>query len=401
MHTARWICCQLGAREHYAVARALHRHEALELLVTDIWVRPKNPFRKLNPSLHARSHAGLDTANVYATNLASMAFELRAKVSDLDSWTRIIARNQWFQKTAVAKLARIDTGHTSRTVIAYSYAALDIFKLARARGWRTVLGQIDPGPLEDRIVAQLYEESPSYRGQLERPPARYWADWREECALADRIVVNSLWSQAALVDDGVPVEKIKVVPLAYEEPQATTAFQREYPLEFSPSRPLRVLFLGLINLRKGIGPILDAVRMLRGEPVEFWFVGPQQVSIPADLRDDPQVRWLGSVPHDDTARFYREADIFVFPTFSDGFGLTQLEAQAWKLPIVATEYCGKVVEDGKNGWLLPEINADVIATIVRRCRADPVRLQEFSANSGRAERFDLAYVGKQWLNALA
>ena len=100
------------------------------------------------------------------------------------------------------------------------------------------------------------------------------------------------------------------------------------------------------------------LRLLRGEPIEFWFVGPIQISIPADLRDDPKVHWIGSVPHEGTARFYRDADIFLFPTFSDGFGLTQLEAQAWKLPLIATKFCGDVVEDGINGWLLPDITAD-------------------------------------------
>ena len=73
-------------------------------------------------------------------------------------------------------------------------------------------------------------------------------------------------------------------------------FRRKYPAKFTFSRPLRVLFLGQINLRKGIGPLLDAVRALRGEPIEFLFVGPIQISIPPDLRDDRQVRWVGSVP---------------------------------------------------------------------------------------------------------
>ena len=36
----KWICCQIGARERYAVARALHQHRALDLLLTDAWVRP-------------------------------------------------------------------------------------------------------------------------------------------------------------------------------------------------------------------------------------------------------------------------------------------------------------------------------------------------------------------------
>jgi len=397
---SEWICCQLGAREHYAVARALHKHHALHLLLTDLWVRPRNLLGRLEPRLRARFHADLATANVFAPNSGNIAFELRAKLAGLRDWQLSIARNDWFQRVAVASLSRMRPANTPRTLMAYSYAALKIFELARARGWRTVLGQIDPGPPEERIVARLYEETELHSGRWRPPPRRYWANWREECALANRIVVNSTWSQAALLDEGVSAEKIKVVPLAYDDPKATRAFRREYPAVFTPSRPLRVLFLGQINLRKGIEPLLDAIRLLRGEPIEVWLVGPIQISIPSDLRDDPKVRWVGSVPHEQTARFYRDADVFLCPTFSDGFGLTQLEAQAWKLPIVATKFCGDVVKDGRNGWLLPEVTPCAIATTMWRCLAHPGRLQEFSTHSELTERFGLARIGEQWLRVL-
>jgi glycosyltransferase involved in cell wall biosynthesis len=333
-----------------------------------------------------------------------MVSELRRKLAGLCSWSgqrsrwrELITRNASFQKAAAKKLLELESTHTSRTVFAYSYAALEIFKLARVRGWRTVLGQMDPGPPEERIVAKLYDESPIYRRSWERAPAEYWSSWREECLLADRVVVNSPWTQAALEEEGVPATKIRIVPLAYEHREPLKGFRREYPLAFTASRPLRVLFLGQINLRKGIGPLLDAVRLLRGEPVEFSFVGPTQIPIPSDLRNNPQVCWVGSIHRNDTARFYRDADVFLFPTFSDGFGLTQLEAQAWKLPIIATRFCGDVVEDGRNGWVLSEISASVIAAAVRRCLADPARLQAFSAHSVPANQFSLDRLGQKWL----
>src|SRR5262249_51536767 len=147
----RWICCQLGAREHYAVARALHRRDALELLLTDAWVSPRNPLARLKPGLRARFHPDLATANVYATDLDIIAFELRARLAGLRNWPRMIARNEWFQKMAVAGLSRITVSNTPCTLMAYSYAALEIFRFARGRNWRTVLGQIDAGPLEERI----------------------------------------------------------------------------------------------------------------------------------------------------------------------------------------------------------------------------------------------------------
>jgi glycosyltransferase involved in cell wall biosynthesis len=404
LHT-RWLCCQLGAREHYAVPRALHRYGALELLFTDLWMWPKNPLGSFKRGLRERFHADLAAANVCALNLSSIAMEVRAKLASRRNWSHHrsywqgrIARNASFQKAAVSRLSRIEAADMPRAVMAYSYMALQIFRLARVRGWRTVLGQIDPGPPEDRIVARLYEENPFYREQLERPPPQYWAEWREECALADRIVVNSQWSQAALEEEGVPATKIKVIPLAYETPEAGSTFQRYYPASFTPSRRMRVLFLGQINLRKGVGPLLDAIRLVRAEPMEFWFVGPSQIAIPADLRNNPQVRWIGPVSRAKTAAFYRQADLLVFPTFSDGFGLTQLEAQTWKLPIIATKFCGEVVQDRCNGWLLSEITPSAIATRLRSCLANPARLQECSDRCAPSKRFGLANIGEQWLH---
>jgi glycosyltransferase involved in cell wall biosynthesis len=55
-----------------------------------------------------------------------------------------------------------------------------------------------------------------------------------------------------------------------------------------------------------------------------------------------------AVTHCGTDAFYERADLFLFPTLSDGFGLTNLEAQAWSLPIVASRFCGEVVRDGVN-----------------------------------------------------
>jgi glycosyltransferase involved in cell wall biosynthesis len=391
-----WICCQVGSRERYAVARALHQHRALDLLLTDAWIRPSNVLGKLNLGLRARFHPDLAAANVFAPCGANIAFELRSKLTGLRNWSLIMARNDWFQKAAVARLSRIRG--RSKMAMAYSYAALEIFRFARARRWRTVLGQIDPGLPEERIVERLYEGDSDQRGRWRPGPPEYWSSWREECMLADRIVVNSVWSQEALVNEGLPAAKIKIIPIAYDEPKPNDGFRRKYPVKFTFSRPLRVLFLGQINLRKGLGPLLDAVRALRGKPIEFVFVGPIQISIPLDLQDDCQVRWIGPVPSSRTAEFYRDADVFAFPTFSDGFGLTQLEAQAWKLPIITTRFCGDVVRDGRNGWVLSDVTASAIDATLRHCLATPAHLQEMSDRCTVPGRFDLAHVGEQWIH---
>jgi glycosyltransferase involved in cell wall biosynthesis len=396
-----WICCQLGAREHYAVPRALHRRGALDLLLTDAWVRSANPLGLLKPGLRARFHPELATARVWGPTLRNIAFELRARRAGLHDWPLVMARNDWFQRAAVARLSRIGRDSEPRTLMAYSYAAREIIRFARSRGWRTVLGQIDPGPVEERIVAKLHAEAPGLAPDWRPAPDSYWSAWREECALADRIVVNSAWSRNALLQEGMPADKIAVIPLAHEEDGAARGFHREYPASFDQSRPLRLLFLGQVNLRKGMGTLLEAVRLLRGRPIEFTFAGPIQLEVPADLRDERNVRWVGSVPRGQASRFYQQADVFVLPTISDGFALTQLEAQAWKLPVIATARCGEVIEDGKNGWILAEITADEIATTLLRCLEAPSRLQQLSDASGVTERFSMSRVADQWLGVFA
>ena len=378
--------------------RALGRHDALGLLITDAWVRPGNPLGFLSSGLRARFHAELEGTDVYGPAVRNIAFELRARYSERQGWPLVMARNRWFQRVALSRLSRVDVGMSAPVLMSYSYAAGELFAFARRRGWRTVLAQIDPGPREEEIVGKLHDAAPGQGSSWERAPKTYWSEWRHECALADRIVVNSSWSRDALVGEGIPADKIRVVPLAYERPSGALEFRRRFPTSFDRARPLRVLFLGQINLRKGIGPLLEAIRLLRGEPIEFTLAGDIQVEIPADLGDDPRVKWVGSVPRAQTERFYRDADLFIFPTFSDGFGLTQLEAQAWSLPIVTTKFCGKVVEDGQSGWLLPTVTPDAIAQAIRHARENPKRLQEMSACAAPAESFGLDLVGRQWLD---
>ena len=366
-----WICCQLGAREHYAVPRALKLGGLLEECITDRWMRRSGRF-----------HPGLTDARVVAPNLSALTFELKASLARENGWNLIACRNQWFQKHAVAQLAR--NHHGSHTLFAYSYAAKEIFEFARARGWRTVLGQIDPGPAE---VTGLQNNSAVQETHWEPAPQAYWDNWRDECSLADQIVVNSVWSKDALIAVGMPAEKIQVIPVAYEAD--TKSFERHYPRAFSAERPLRVLFLGQINLRKGVAHLLDAVKLLSGEPVELWFVGPMQIRVPQGLRLHPRIRWFGVVPRTAVDRYYRDADVFILPTLSDGFGLTQLEAQAWKLPVIASRYCGEVVRDGVNGIVLEEVSGRAIAQAILELLRSPERLSMMSARSAVDERFSL------------
>ena len=380
-----WICCQIGAREHYAIPRALSQQGQLRGLITDTWIKPNSLLNWLPKSyltnLQERFHPELADASVYSFNQSLFQFELAQKIRQKAGWKKIIARNYWFQEQALEVLKKYHSQVNSKiTIFAYSYAALNLFRYAKTQGWQTVLGQIDPGTVEEQIVRQEHLNHFDYQSHWQPAPHQYWIDWQEECRLADRILVNSLWSSQALQKVGIAQEKIEIVPLAYQAPEYARNFVRTYPPAFTHQRPLRVLFLGQIILRKGIAALIQASQLLKDEPIEFWLVGSSNL-VQIQGINNQKIKWLGAVPRSMTAQYYQEADIFLFPTLSDGFGLTQLEAQAWQLPIIASQNCGAVVKNKINGLILANVTTEAIVQALKFCQQNPRQLQQFANQS--------------------
>lgn len=401
--SSQWLCCQLGAREQYAIPRALFRIGMLGSLVTDAWVPPSSLLAKCcghSSKFRHRFHSELGDARVKAFNSSLVFFEMLAGARDSRGWPKIVARNRWFQRKVVSFLrSQLSTINYQPILLSYSYTALEPFRYAKAHGWKTLLVQIDPGPEEERIVAEEAARVPQLAGDWQAAPPEYWDLWREECKLADRIVVNSEWSRAGLIKAGVIGEKLTVIPLAYEELGvgrcAESRIQRSYPDHFTAKRPMRVLFLGLINLRKGVARLLEAARILRDEPVEFWMVGPVEIANTSTITDAERVKWFGAVTRNQAAGFYENADLFILPTLSDGFAITQLEAQAHGLPVIASKNCGKVVENGINGSILDEPSGACIAAAVYDGITSPDRLEKLASASGVPDKFTIEALANQ------
>lgn len=397
---SNWITCQIGAREHYAIPRAIHHQGKLDCLISDAWVEPNSAFKNLpKTGLDERFHSDLALAKVHGFNLSLISFEIAQKLQKKHGWEHIVNRNQWFQKQAIKKLTQLIPQFTSPPVIfSYSYAALDLFRFAKQQGWYTVLGQIDPGIQEEIIVANECDKYPEYCSNWQPAPPDYWKTWYEECQIADAIVVNSDWSSQLLAKSGIDPSKLKKIPLVYTPPEATNNFTRIYPESFTPERPLRVLFLGQVILRKGIAHVLDSIKSLEGYPIEFLIVGANQIEIPIYFQKHSRIRWIGRVNRSETAKYYQMSDVFLFPTLSDGFGLTQLEAQAWQLPIIASRNCGEVVVDGVNGILLSEVSGEAIAEALRFCLQDIDYLSRCSQQSTILNRFTISHLSENLQN---
>jgi len=343
-------------------------------------------LKRLSSRLVTRFEPRLKDARVEHFTSSLLLFEARRaflRSWATNSWDDIIARNRWFQQHAVRRLSAGGLVPASQHAVfhAFSYAAREIFAIAKRAGYFTVLQQIDPGLAEEEIVAETCMRHRELILDWAPAPGQYWQEWLEECRLADAIVVNSEWSRRGLVAKNIPSEKIVTVPLMYDAGNHAAPCHKSFPSRFEKSSPLKVLFLGNLCVRKGIAEMLEAVDLLRGAPVSFCFVGPSEIRLPEHIRANSRVDWRDAVPRVEVHGFYRQSHIFILPTHSDGFGLTQLEAQSWGLPVIASLNCGEVVRHGENGLLLPEVSGPVIAETIEAILKNPAQMPTMSVRS--------------------
>ncbi|MDA8218109.1 MAG: glycosyltransferase family 4 protein [Dehalococcoidales bacterium] len=271
-------------------------------------------------------------------------------------------------------------------VFAYSTGALELLREAAARGVPSVVDQLDPAQADEAAIYEEMDRWPGWAQHEGRIPSAYWDRLRAEWQSATAVLVNSEWSKHAVVTAGVPDSRVIVVPLAYE-PEETDMLRLD---EVGSGAELRVLWLGQVNLRKGFPYLVQAARLVQTYRIQFTVAGPIRLTARSLQNLPTNLRVLGHVSRAQALTLYKTSDVLVLPTLSDGFALTQLEAMAHCLPVVATDRCGDVVEDSVSGFRVGVRDPEAIAAALIRLESDRVELRRMShAAVSRAAQFTL------------
>jgi glycosyltransferase involved in cell wall biosynthesis len=381
----RWIICQIGSRQHYGVPRGFEATGQLKRVYTDAWCpRSLRPLlRRGNSHMRAfasRWHAEIPQHKIVRRNPYAIRDALRHSWAKNQTVEQIheeylrIGRefDQWVLQD-LQRPGRIEPGPDA--VFAFNTGCLETLKMLRERCVRTVVDQIDPAKVEEEIVFAEAAKWPGWQALPGRVPQPYWDRMAAEWAEADLVLVNSSWSRTALIQQGVRPEKICIVPVAYEPDVGPV------PLPRRDTGPLVVLWLGSVILRKGIQYLIEAAKLLKDTQLKFVVAGPIGITPMALATAPPNMKFLGRVTRDQTDQVYQQADIFVLPTVSDGFAVTQVEAMSKGLPVITTPNCGEVVTNGKNGFIVPPCNSAALAEAIAKLDQDRKLLMEMSHNA--------------------
>jgi glycosyltransferase involved in cell wall biosynthesis len=126
---------------------------------------------------------------------------------------------------------------------------------------------------------------------------------------------------------------------------------------------LKVLFVGSLGQRKGLGYVLRAMELL-GNAADLTLIGRKTSEHCRPLNEAvKRHRWIPSVPHAEVLREMSRHDVLVFPSLFEGFGLVILEGMSQGLPVITTPNSGglDVVTDGADGFGVPIRSAEAIA----------------------------------------
>lgn len=250
-------------------------------------------------------------------------------------------------------------------LLAYNGAALFTIRRARRLGYRQI--DLMSATLH---VDQIWEAQE--RARLDSGGDRGWLGPLErrrtlqEYAEADRILVCSPLALETFATRGVPREKLALVDLrpdprfsrARVAPRADGVFRAVYTGDISALKGAHVLRLAFGRLRD----VEARLTLVGGTGSRF-----MRRFMEAWLREDDRV----TVQPGDPLPHLLQADVYVHPSYSDGFPLASTEALACGVPVILSADSGTrhLVQEGRTGFVVPTGDAAALHDRLRRIAA--------------------------------
>jgi glycosyltransferase involved in cell wall biosynthesis len=216
-------------------------------------------------------------------------------------------------------------------------------------------------PAWETTQAELRRKYPDWM-PFKRLPAAYHIrleQKRKEMELADLVLVASRYVEAT-VQEYYPNKDIARTPYGID-------FEFWTPVQTDkPPGPLRFIYAGNVSLRKGVALLIQAWSKAGLRDAELRLVGSWGLA-DSKLRSLPaSIRWFPPCSSEALRDLYRQSDAFVFPSYSDGFGLVLLEAMSCGLPAIASDASiGPEIVTPACGFICPTGDLDRLVEYLR------------------------------------
>ncbi len=173
---------------------------------------------------------------------------------------------------------------------------------------------------------------------------------------------------------------------------------------------MEMLFLGSVVRAKGVYEIVEAARQLQGLPLRWHIAGDGRDFaelkrlVEGDTSLKERVHMYGWIGREQKEQLFRRCQVFVLPSYREGFPNSLLEAMSWGLVPIATDVGAipEVVEDGQNGYVIRPGDVERLAQVVKKLAGDRALLDRLrlAARKTVEEKFVVSKVLPLWQRAL-
>jgi len=240
-----------------------------------------------------------------------------------------------------------------------------------------------------RVVIAYEGSSPGvdYRNSPLRLFVRRLMVW-----MADACITNSHAGKSYLVDVlNAPKDQVFVEPYEIPDERTLPGESPEVSQNFEHLQRPIFLFVGHLIPRKGLPTLLEASAMLRSRGYSDFTIlvvgsGDQQAELEKFCQEhglSDRVTWVGRVSYDKIGGYFKNSDVFVFPTQEDTWGVVALEAMLLGKPILCSKGAGtsELVMHGENGYVFSPQNVNELADLMQKLLDQPELIQKMSQRS--------------------
>jgi glycosyltransferase involved in cell wall biosynthesis len=220
---------------------------------------------------------------------------------------------------------------------------------------------------------------------------------RDSLRRADRVIAISESTKRDLVAHfGVKPNKVRVVYCGVDPAFAPSRDSMDIRTKYSLPDKF-ILFLGTIEPRKNIVRLIRAYARAKREAKlmhRLVLVGArgrkyaEMDRAAQEERVENDVMFIGYAPQEEIAAWYRAADLFVYPSLYEGFGLPPLEAMAYGTPVVTSNASSLPEVVGDAALLVAPDDERALADAIVRAVSDRALREEMIARGiAQAKRF--------------
>jgi glycosyltransferase involved in cell wall biosynthesis len=209
---------------------------------------------------------------------------------------------------------------------------------------------------------------------------------------ADAFVSNSNAGKKYLMEV-LNVPEDKIFTRTYLVPDAGALLKRldqTQPPNLQLKHPI-FLYVGRITARKGIKTLLEACAILKSQGYVNYSLlivgkGDQREELEAFIKErdfEEQVIWAGWVEYGNLGSYFQQADVFVFPTFEDVWGMVVPEAMVFGKPVLCSNGAAscELIVSGENGYIFDPSSAKELADKMQIFIDDPDLIESMGERS--------------------